>query len=230
MAVRLMSLRATSPRLRPLSRRACFTLPGLISTPRRRPRRRLEATFSCRLGPPGSDACRNASDMAVRLTEFTNHLTRLDRANFAQQQMCPPSAPTEIAVASSVMVANMAAKSSLRIQNSPPLPSGPGFEVPQEVPPTRSTPQPSRARSAASSDPPGPSPSRPTSPRSQAGLQGAGDEPENKQSRQHSARPLPRPQMERWCERRSRRGLTPPDQPYAPAPAGPNPPESQSST
>src|SRR6266566_4521417 len=127
-----MSLRATWPRLRPLSRRACFTLPGLISTPRRRPRRRLEATFSCRLGPPGSDACRNASDMAVRLTEFTNHLTRLDRANFAQQQMCPPSAPTEIAVASSVMVANMAAKSSLRIQNSPPLPSGPGFEVPKK--------------------------------------------------------------------------------------------------
>src|SRR6059036_745977 len=129
-----MSLRATWPRLRPLSWRACFTLPVLISTPRRRPRRRLEATFSCRLGLPGSDACRDASDMAVRLTEFTSHLTRLDRANFAQQQMCPLSAPTEIAVASSVKVANMAAKSSLRIENSPPLPSGPGSKVPKESP------------------------------------------------------------------------------------------------
>src|SRR5438034_8025314 len=109
MAVRLRSLRATWPRLRPLSWRACFTLPGRISTPRLRPRRRLIA-----------DGCADTSDMEVSLTRVSRHLTAL--AN-DQQHQPGPSAPAEIASASRVVTANRVEKISLRIKESPPLPS-----------------------------------------------------------------------------------------------------------
>src|SRR6266571_1036687 len=110
MAVRLRSFLAIWPRLRPLSWRACFTLPGRISTPRLRPRRRLVA-----------DGCADTSDMKVSLTRASRHLTGL--AN-SQQHQPPPPAPTETAVASRVVAARSVAKNNLRIKESPPLPSG----------------------------------------------------------------------------------------------------------
>src|SRR5439155_1682060 len=71
MAVRLISPRATSPRLSPASSRACLTEPGLISTPRRRPRRRPEAAFVCPL-EPGLSRARNFvwHDGQINVEEF----------------------------------------------------------------------------------------------------------------------------------------------------------------
>src|SRR5438046_1976058 len=73
MAVRLRSLLATWPRLRPLSWRACLTLPGRISTPRRRPRRLL-----------GVDGCADTSDMKVSLTRASRHLTGFSEFSAAE--------------------------------------------------------------------------------------------------------------------------------------------------
>src|SRR5487761_324350 len=62
MAVRLISLPATWARLRPASALACLTVPGLISTPRRRPRR-PEGAFLISLGPSAADGCAYTSDI-----------------------------------------------------------------------------------------------------------------------------------------------------------------------
>src|SRR3954447_247542 len=104
MAVRLRSPPAIWPRLRPLSWRACFTLPARISTPRRRPRRRF-----------GIEGCADSSDIAVSLTRASRHLTGLTRSQ--QQWKPPPSAAADRAVAKSVIAANRVAKNSLRIKD-----------------------------------------------------------------------------------------------------------------
>src|ERR1700682_2923245 len=62
MAVRLSSLPATWARLRPASDLACLTVPGLISIPRRRPRR-PEVAFLISLGPSPADGCAYTSDI-----------------------------------------------------------------------------------------------------------------------------------------------------------------------
>src|ERR1700694_1958668 len=62
MAVRLISPPATGARLRPASDLACLTVPGLISTPRRRPRRPEDA-FPISLGPSPADGCVCTSDI-----------------------------------------------------------------------------------------------------------------------------------------------------------------------
>src|SRR5258708_33536565 len=116
MAVRLISSPATWARLRPASDLACLTVPGLISTPRRRPRRREDA-FPVPLGPSSADGCVCTSDITSARPTLC-HLTHLNRRLSTDywQQPGTLSAQTPIERASTRIVATLGADTSLRLQ------------------------------------------------------------------------------------------------------------------
>src|SRR5258708_14305472 len=116
MAVRLISSPGAWARLRPASDLACLTVPGLISTPRRRPRRPEDA-FPVPLGPSSAYGCVCTSDITSAYPTIC-HLTHMNcrLSTVYWQQPGTLSAPTPIERASTRIVARMAAKMSLRIQ------------------------------------------------------------------------------------------------------------------
>src|SRR6476661_553789 len=76
MAVRLISVPATWPRLSPASSLACLAVPALISTPFRRPRR-PEVAFPISLGPSAA-GCACTSDITSAYLTLC-YLTKMNR-------------------------------------------------------------------------------------------------------------------------------------------------------
>src|SRR6266571_877320 len=118
MAVRLIAPLATCARLSPASWRACLTVPGLMSTPSRRPRRPEVAVPDTRSPVTGAGRARS-SDTRASLHETASTCPRWINAAYRLPDYFQggiPSALTLMAIVNTDIAAKMTANTNLRIQ------------------------------------------------------------------------------------------------------------------